>query len=372
MLSVTLEPVDFSALEANWRDLERRSDSSFFLSWCWIGSWLKCLPAHIVPKALYIRSGSRIVGLATVTDRPGRVLGVAKYDRWLLNQTGDDTLDVIAMEYNGILADREMPNAVIHAGLQWLMRLSGSNHVIRLGGIELETYTTAYAAGLTAGRRERIHSRTPAPYVDLSEVRARGGDYLSLLSRNCRQNIRRAKRAYQNRGPLSFTVAQTLDQALEFLAELKVLHQAYWNARGQPGAFASPFFERFHTQLLETAFAAGHIEMAKVSAGDEPIGYLHNFLWRDTVYAYQSGFRYETQNRYKPGYVSHSMAIEKALAEDWNIYDFMAGEAQHKRSLSTGTRDLIWVEFSNRGFATDVEFVLRDIKSWLSPDDRRK
>ncbi|UOV04931.1 hypothetical protein MUU75_17950 [Pseudoxanthomonas mexicana] len=30
-------------LEARWRALETRSRASFFLSWCWIGTWLATL-----------------------------------------------------------------------------------------------------------------------------------------------------------------------------------------------------------------------------------------------------------------------------------------------------------------------------------------
>lgn len=352
-------------LAADWNDLETRADGSFFLSWHWIGSWLKCLPPNIAPEVLYVRSGERVVGLAMIVAQARHILRFVPCERLLVNQTGDRAEDVITIEYSGILADREISGAVIRSAHLWLMHREGANQIIHLGGIDSAMYMSASDAARAAGRREHMLNQSPAPFVDLDHVRCSGDSYQSHLSRNSRQNLRRAQRAYEKRGQLTFTVAQTRTQAGEFLAELKQLHQHYWNDRDQPGSFSSPFFETFHEELLDSGFAAGHIEVSRTTVGSDVIGYLYNFIWRGTVYAYQSGLHYEKHNQFRPGYICHTLAIEHALAQNMTVYDFMAGQAQHKRSLSTGTQELVWVEFRNRGFATSLESGLRQLKSTL-------
>src|SRR5207248_7382359 len=51
------------SLEREWRALEVNSDAAFYLSWCWIGTWLECLPPGTVPQLMRIEIGDRLVGL---------------------------------------------------------------------------------------------------------------------------------------------------------------------------------------------------------------------------------------------------------------------------------------------------------------------
>jgi len=169
--------------------------------------------------------------------------------------------------------------------------------------------------------------------VELAAVRAGGRPYLDGLSANTRQQLRRAMRGYEARGPLRLTVAATAAEALAWFERLATLHQATWTGRGREGAFAYPFFARFHRALIERHHAAGLVELAKVTAGEGEVGYLYNFLWRGRVLSYQSGFAYEADARLKPGLVSHALCIERHLAAGAAAYDFLAGDARYKTSL---------------------------------------
>src|ERR1700689_611729 len=72
---------DFAALEAKWRDLETRSNPSFFQSWTWTG----CLAAERFsdPLLVEIRETGRTVALA-LFNRRGRTL--------YLGESGDKAL----------------------------------------------------------------------------------------------------------------------------------------------------------------------------------------------------------------------------------------------------------------------------------------
>jgi len=363
-LNITATPVEnIDQLACEWDDLERRSvNHSFFLSWHWIGSWLHCLPAKIKPLLLRIRADSQTVGLAILVSGKVPIISNAlNLSQIALNTTGDKRFDMLAIEYNGFLAASGMEDMVTHAALNWLLQDGVFNQTIQLSGIDADLTNIAILLASEHERQANQFNVAPAPYVDLAAIRASGKDYLSHLSRNSRQSLRRALRYYEQMGPVEYYIAPTRNEALALFIEMQKVHQKYWRLRGQRGAFSYPFFKKFHTELIKAAYEDGHIEMARVTAGGHIIGYLYNFIWRGTVYAYQSGFLYANSRMAKPGYVSHYMAITYSLALGRDIYDFMAGERQHKSSLSTHRRNLFWLRLRSNRFLVRLENLAREI-----------
>lgn len=324
--TVTIETgVDRVSLERWWRDLESRSDASFFLSWTWIGTWLELAPVN--PAVLMAREGERVVALALL------VPGMAHRHGWLtarslhLHATGDETWDVIAIELNGVLVDRSVAAEATLAAMTHLFSAGGEWEELHCPGV-----APTFANGLPGVETEtRVDSGSAE--VDLAAIRASGRPYLEHLSGNTRHQVRRAKRLYEERGPLRLTVAEDTEQALRDLDRLRVLHQAYWTRKGKPGAFARPFFTQFHRRLIERHHTPGLLEVVRVSAGSVELGYLYNFIWRGRVYAYQSGFAYEVDPKLKPGLVSHTLCVERHLGLGSVAYDFLGGDARYKTSL---------------------------------------
>jgi len=342
---VTTEPIkDIGQLGREWCALEAQSvNHSFFLSWHWIGSWLRSLPERIKPLVIRVRNGEATVGLAILVHGQTRVLKLIKLPQIALNASGEACLDKISIEYNGFLSVSGQETHVERAAIDWLLR-THTNESLLLPAIETGSKTVAGMLASATGRHVKQLAVLPAPYVDLAAIRNAGGDYLSHLSRNSRQSLRRSLRYYEAHGPLQYHRANSLEEAIDLFAQLEQAHQTYWRTRGQPGAFAEPFFRQFHAELIRSAFTDGHIEMAVIKAGAQIIGYLYNFIWRDRIYAYQSGFNYSEDRLAKPGYVSHYMAILSALKKGQNVYDFMAGRRQHKTSLSTAQQSLVWLQ----------------------------
>jgi CelD/BcsL family acetyltransferase involved in cellulose biosynthesis len=173
-------------------------------------------------------------------------------------------------------------------------------------------------------------------YVDLAAVRDCGRGYLALLGSKTRYRIRRSCREYEKLGAIRLRRAADATEASTFLDELKALHQAYWTARGQPGAFASRYFDQFHHNLVRGAFGRGEIQLLRIDVADRPIGYVYNFLYRGRVYNYQTGFDYQVCAKGdRPGIVSHVRAIEFNAERGNAIYDFLGGDLEYKRELGT-------------------------------------
>ena len=363
-IEVQLEPViDLARLGRAWRALEDRSNPSFFQSWGWIGCWLRNLPPDRRPLAAIARRGDEIVGLGVFLPRREWRHGVFRARTLRLHESGEPALDPMFVEHNGLVADCTHAPAVWAAILGLLTRRRASDEVL-LGGLERRTAELCVEAARAHGRHIVVRQKSPAAHLDLAALRRSGRTLADVLSRNTRHQLARACRLYRALGPLTLRSAQSANQALTMLEQLKALHQKSWQRRGQPGCFATPSFEIFHRDLIQAQFACGEIRLLGAAAGDHPIGYVYNFAHGDRVYAYQSGFDYVADGRLKPGLVTHALAIEQAMGEGFAIYDFMAGENRLKASFASHWSDMVWLSVQCPSAVSWSERRLADLRTW--------
>jgi CelD/BcsL family acetyltransferase involved in cellulose biosynthesis len=325
---------DFAALGAVWRTLEPEvAGLSFFQSWTWLG----CLAAERFPDPVILRA-----------TREGRTVGLALFNRrgrrLHLSSSGDPVHDSPFIEHNAPLAVCTAPGhpPIGAALLRAAFAITGAWRLVLPG---TPPWLAAAAGGHVLRRQERS-----VPFVDLERIRAGGGDYLATRSANTRAQIRRSLRHYERRGGLELARATTAAQAAAWLEALIELHDATWRRRGSAGAFATPFARRFHATLVVDALGRDELDLLRLTAGGEVVGYLYNFRLRGRVSAYQSGLAYRggaTQE--KPGLCLHALAVEKALREGLGVYDFLAGADRYKLSLATGSTTLAWTELARPG-----------------------
>ena len=358
-LSIAIEPASGAGdLATLWRDLEERADASFFLSWRWIGPWLALSGAS--PLLLTARLGRSVVGLALLHPARLRRHLVVQPRALMLHQTGDPALDCIAIEYNGILADRRFADTICAACIAHLERDA------RWDELHFSGVTASFAARAPHGDSTPwTRARAPSWRVDLDAVRRGGRPYLATLGANTRYQIRRAIRLYERRGRLAAVPATSAAEAAQFLEGLKQLHQRSWHARHNPGSFSYPFFERFHRALAADGVPAGYVELVRVAAGNDVIGYVYNFLHRGHVYNYQTGFAYEDDAKLKPGLVSHQLCIERHLAAGARIYDFLAGDQRYKQNLGTAGPEIVDLVLQRASPILAAERALRSLKTAL-------
>jgi CelD/BcsL family acetyltransferase involved in cellulose biosynthesis len=322
---------DLAATGEKWRDLEQRAAGSFFQSWSWTGT----LAAERFPDPIVVEAteAGRTVALA-LFNRGRRSFGSSTL---YLGETGAAEQDCPYIEQNGVLteAGRE---AELTA--RCLRAVASRCRLVLSGVAEAQLPAIRRAAHLTLVTRSQA-----SPCVDLAVVRAAGNDYLGQCSANTRQQIRRSDRFYQQQGSIEVETAPSVEAAHVMLDEMAALHQTTWTARGHPGSFHRPFFRRFHRALIETALPRGEIALQKFHKKDTIIGILYGFIYRNHMAAYQSGFAYQADEpRAKPGLTSHARAIQFALDQGIDTYDFLAGEDRYKVSLANTSHRLIWVE----------------------------
>lgn len=362
---VTATPInDLDELGQIWTDLQRRARHSFFTSWGWIRCWLSCLPDSVRPQVLMAKSGDEVVGLSLLCRRQNRRRKVLVSDSLFLNESGDEALDELTIEHNGLLVDSAHDADVCRACLTFLTEHFLDWDELYFSGIDTNNPLTALIEEPPVSLECRLLKETSFETVNLAALRETGTDYLSKLSSNTRQKIRRSIRLFEEAGPLELDEPASLAEAEQFYAELKRLHQAHWQAKGHPGAFGSDFCDRFHRQLIAELWPLGQIQLLRVRNGTTTLGYLYSFVYEGRVLCYQSGFNYDEDGdaKRKPGMVSHVLAVQHNLKRGADVYDFLGGTCRYKTSLSTDSEKMRWFVWQRPRLKFHVENWLRQAR----------
>ncbi|PZU58522.1 MAG: CelD-like protein [Sphingobium sp.] len=337
-------------LGPRWRALEARAAPNVFLGWTWMESWLAATGAQ--PELLTVQDGDRDVALALVgraTDR--RLLGHVQ-TLWL-NQSGVPAQDRPFIEHNGLLTVTDASPDIARIVLAALLDRTDWR-ALRLSGVAPDA-PLLRAAGQSGRFRRHIRiDASPAHHVDLTAVRAAAGDYLSLLSANSRNQIRRAEKEEGGAPAVSTAGA---DDIAPWLADMATLNAG----RHADNAWDEPLFRAFAAALVRAGIASGEVELLRFDADDGRIGYLLNLISGNRAMNYQSAFIAPRAAKAKPGLVCHAAAVGHYAARGLDLYSLLAGKDRYKQSLSTGAETLEWWTLERFSPRLEAEALLRRV-----------
>ena len=343
-MRVELVAAESTQVQRIWRGLEDKARVPYFLSWGWIENWLACVPPRDHPNLAVMIDRGAVVAACFVARRATLRHHVFPCRTVFVNTTGVARFDELTIEHNRLLRVPGGPSL-----LELIAFMPHDWDEVVVPAVD--------ASELAPGAKIDVVREVASPFVDLAKVRA-AGDYVSLLGAATRSQIRRARRAA---GEVTVERAGDVPHAIAIYDELVALHTAAWQARGEPGAFADPWFDQFHRRLIAKRFAAGEIELLRIATARGTLGCLYNFRYRDEIAFYQSGFRYDDDPRAKPGYVCHAAAIEDAALAGCAIYDLLGGDARYKRCLATDETKLVWLRARRPRWRFQVEQWLRAV-----------
>ena len=355
-----------AAAEAPWVALEQRAYPSFFQSWGWIGAWLLTFPEDAGLMFLRIQLDGRDVGLSVLGRNVVSASRIFSSKALLVSEAGDPEHDALTVEHSGLLIEAGLEGDVLHRALEYLRAVEWSWDELFVSGVEEQRADAYEQAANAAGMSYAVRFKHPYFYVDLTGLQGRADEYLATLSRNTRYQIRRSMRLYEQRGQLTIQTANSLDEALEVFAKLRVLHQEHWTGRGEVGAFPTDRVTDFHQALICECFPRGQVQLLTISVAGVPIGYLYNFVLDGVVSNYQTAFVYEEDGRLKPGLVSHTLAIQWCAEHEMRVYDLLMGDQQFKRSLGKEQETMVWLVLGNTSTRMRIRHQLRKLWSWLS------
>jgi CelD/BcsL family acetyltransferase involved in cellulose biosynthesis/glycosyltransferase involved in cell wall biosynthesis len=118
--------------------------------------------------------------------------------------------------------------------------------------------------------------------------------------------------------------------------DLIALHQARWNARGQPGVLSDPAVAGFHREAARCLMQEGALRLYLLRVDGAPAASYYGFQWRGRAFYYLGGFDPRLSGL-NPGTVLVGHAIEQAVAEGSREFCFLRGNEAYK--YSWGARD---------------------------------
>lgn len=262
----------------------------------------------------------------------------------------------MVIEYNGMLSDKEHTQAVYREVINHLINEYHECDEFYFGGLSQIEHSKVDQGSCRENEYNlKVVDESPSWSVELDTFEPDIEGFLKTLSKNRRAQIRRSVKTYEDEGELKLEEALTKEDALTFFDGLKTLHMERWRLRGGQGSFINSKWEEFHRTLISDRFNGGEVQLLKVTNREEAIGYLYNFIWHNTVYVLQTGFKMSPDKRLLPGYVVHIYAIMHNKRNRMKTYDLMHGDELYKRILCNKKQSMYWSVIQRKRFKFLVE-----------------
>jgi CelD/BcsL family acetyltransferase involved in cellulose biosynthesis len=334
----------FLQLRDQWNSLGSSAIETVFLTHAWLASWLQELAPSAQLHVLTAWDGDQLVAALPLFGDPKENRG----RRWAFMGVGTLTpnhLDIIAKPGCLPQARTRFAEMLTERQAEW--------DVLEFGKLPADTATAEALSAHFAGAGFATASSISAacPYCDLP---ASFDEYLSGLGKRLRKKIRQTRRwPAEQPDSRKLVIPDNEPESLAALEHLVRFHQARWEGKGYPGAFADPRVVRFHERVVRAAHAAGCLRMYVLTDGDDTIAVSYDFHVGSTVQAYLSSFD-ERWADASPGVLLRSYVIEHSILEGAGRFDFLQGEEYYKSAWCPNRRQNLCLSVFNLTLAGRV------------------
>jgi hypothetical protein len=366
-VQVSVKPIhkrDFNTLETQWLQLEKMATTSFFLSWKWIGCWLNYLACDQKIYLITAKKNKITVGLGIFIEQDVVRHNFIKSKQWNLHRTGIETKDQIWIENNSFLLCNKDKDEVNNA--MWHYLLKYKSHVDEFI-VYVAKKSSLISVDLPSDKyikiRELFEFGYKMPLLDLFSLQ----DYLSTRSKNTRQQFNRSIKHLAKQGEIEFSIVEKKYEQIELLEKSKQWHIEKWCNSSTPSGFSNEEFNLFHNTMIFSNHPNAKTLMAKLTLNEHTIGCLYCLTHEKKMYFYLSCLKPFTDNKIKLGLIMHISMIEWLISNNksYNEYDFLAGDARYKSSLSTAKDEYCKLTVQRKAVKFTVEKKLKAIHKTL-------
>jgi CelD/BcsL family acetyltransferase involved in cellulose biosynthesis len=313
----------FEALRDEWNGvLARSASNNLFLTWEWVSTWWELYGAGANLYVLTARDADGVlIGIAPLQRRRRAVLGLGSVDVLEFIGSGGDVtpeqLDFIVVSG----AEAEVTPA--------LVSYIEDDPLVR--GIDLRPFAAAspnlpFVDRVLRSVRGRLRcvADSVCPVLPLPASKA---EFIASRSKNYRKKMREYQRRCERDLGAHVRISGSHAELDRDMGALVALHQKRWEGRSR--AFRTTAYLEFHRRLASRLFDKGWVRMFALDSSHGPVAMLYCFAYADRYYFYQAG-RDPEWNKHRVGLVLMHNAIEQAIDEHAQVFDFLRGEEDYK------------------------------------------
>ena len=352
-LTVSMKAVESAADALVQLAALEKFSRSIFMARPWMSSWLQTIGNKAEIYSLqFFNKQEILVGICFITRATIKRRKFFQIEQLSLNES-EVKGNKFIIEYNEILHDPDYHDDVHYSFIEFL-GCSGLNFdELRINAAEAGAFHNLNKLCTGFGLNLIEEETSKACCTRLKDYDGDPDNYIASLSKSKREQIRRSIKYFSQFGEPVLEFAAGRDECLEFFHKLGELHQRAWNARGRSGAYASQSWVDFHSRLITDY--PDRVQLIRISYGSHLLGYLYNLIDRKVAYSIQSGFNYTADKNDRPGIVSHFMVTNDYIRSALQRYEYLAGDAQYKRSLSNAHRQFSWYLVQKKNLKMRIE-----------------
>ena len=316
-IEVHFDKAGFSALRPEWNPLVHRSCcDTLFLTWEWQSTWWQ----HLGEGELLL--------LGFRHEEDGRLVGIAPL--FACQHTGGQQLNVVGCrdvsDYLDLIVEVGQEEAVYAALLDYLERDGPEWESFDLCNIPEEslTYTRLREMAEERGYQTLVQVEDVCPIIELP---ATWDEYLSLLDKKQRHEIRRKLRRAEGGADAVFTV---VGPEHDLQAEMKDFVDLHQKSTPEKDAFMDPEMKGFFYAVAEALHERGWLQLCFLEIQGVKSASLLNFDYGNAILVYNSGYDPTRFSHLSPGIVVSARAIELAISLGRDKFDFLRGDEVYK------------------------------------------
>jgi CelD/BcsL family acetyltransferase involved in cellulose biosynthesis len=352
------EPAKLKSLTC---DFDRLSKGATMQRLSWLVPWWEAYQTTHRLHVLVTRRGASVCGIFPLAETHSALTGRSLVFLGSGKVCSDDL---------GILAESSDSEEVAEAFATWLIQ---SPDCCRWDQLDLDGVREANQAMAHFGECMEALSgsqikRKPSPKCWAAPLEGGLVAYRNRLSKRARKIVQEAEAAIDS-GKGVLEIAQSQEQALEFVRDIEEMHQARWKERGIHGCFSTSEFTCFLNEAIRCMWHdpwKATTELACVEARDHSVNSRQRvivarlkidgavaagsicFRNLDTLAMYLVGMNPEFA-KVRPGWMLNTCIIKHAIEQGCTKFDFMRGDEDYKERLGgVPSAQHRWLVPSNR------------------------
>lgn len=331
--TVTTSRDELNVYAHEWNELLSSSSAdTIFLTWEWISTWLEVVHPEAQLFVVAVRDDDgHLVAVAPFYVSTLRLGGLIEYS--CLRIIGDCQCGA---EYGGLIVRGGFESEALRCVTEKLLE----------GRDQWDCIYICNAAGWTGARYSLsvvwkesgfyLHERVREfSCIELPETHE---GYLRLLSRNCREQIRRKGRRLEEVSDVELVCCDRQDQLSGYLSNLFRLHRKRWESVGEAGSFArKPAMRRFYEVFAPVALRKGWLRLYALKIDGLVAAVQYGYAYAGAFSQLQEGFDPDTFAGV--GNILRNRVIKACIEEQLSEYDFLGGFTDHKRRWGAKARN---------------------------------